>query len=259
MTKSWKTRTNPYMAKIFPLTGQSQLSTCSHLANIAVIRKKPVLAGQFFRPLPVLRTSSPHFPRAFAAFGGHIAGAPFSLRLSKPSHVSREGPNVTEKAMTVAAVGGASSLSQLYNAQQAQALSAVTVDSPAASTPDGSTTTSNTDSSNSLTGLTTSNLDSQTLQALLDLTQTDPSNPSSDPSQAGQTTGQTGQAQGAHHHHHHHGGGGCRPKIRPTIRRSLPRQQRAAPRLTPRRMRRMHRWSWRCRMLETEAPRKRGF
>ena len=88
--------------------------------------------------------------------------------------------------MTVAAVGGASSLSQLYNAQQAQALSAVTVDSPAASTPDGSTTTSNTDSSNSLTGLTTSNLDSQTLQALLDLTQTDPSNPSSDPSQAGQ-------------------------------------------------------------------------
>jgi len=56
------------------------------------------------------------------------------------------------------------------------------------------------DNDNALTGSATSNLSSQTLQALLDLTQQDPG---TDPSQASQT----GPAQGAHHHHHHHGGG----------------------------------------------------
>jgi hypothetical protein len=57
--------------------------------------------------------------------------------------------------------------------------------------------------SNGLTGTTGSNLDSQTLQALMDLTQ-------QDPSQQASSSTQSGQAQAAHHHHHghHHGGGG---------------------------------------------------
>ena len=99
--------------------------------------------------------------------------------------------------MSISSVGGASALSQLYSAQQAQA--AVSVDTPTDSLLSASAGQGG--DSNALTGTTTSNLDSQTLQALLDLTQQDPSS-STDPSQASQT----GQMQGAHHHHHHHGG-----------------------------------------------------
>ena len=54
-----------------------------------------------------------------------------------------------------------------------------------------------------MTGTGAATLDSQTLQALMDLTQQDPS---ADPSGT-DSTGQTGQTQGTHHHHHHHGGG----------------------------------------------------
>ena len=109
--------------------------------------------------------------------------------------------------MSISSVGGASALSQLYSAQQAQALSAVSVDTPMDSTSDASAIPAS--SSNSLTGTTMSNLDSQTLQALLDLTQQDPASDPSQASQTGQATGQApGQTQGAHHHHgHHHGGG----------------------------------------------------
>lgn len=103
--------------------------------------------------------------------------------------------------MSISSVGPAS---QLYSAQQVQALSAAFADAPADSTPAASAIPAS--GSNSLTGTTTSNLDSQTLQALLDLTQQDPAN-GTDPSQAGQTD-QTGHAQSAHRHHgHHHGGG----------------------------------------------------
>ena len=99
--------------------------------------------------------------------------------------------------MTISPAGGTaqSYLSQLYSTQQAQAVSAVSPDVPAGT----STSTTDASASNSLTGTGTSNLDSQTLQALLDLTQ-------QDPTQSGQAS-QSGQAQGAHHHHHHHGGG----------------------------------------------------
>jgi len=101
--------------------------------------------------------------------------------------------------MSISSVGGASALSQLYSAQQAQALSAVSVDAPIDSTSDASAILMGND--NALTGSTSSNLASQTLQALLELTQQDPG---TDPSQASQN----GQAQGAHHRHgHHHGAG----------------------------------------------------
>ncbi|HEX4635558.1 MAG TPA: hypothetical protein VH189_05215, partial [Rhizomicrobium sp.] len=50
-----------------------------------------------------------------------------------------------------------------------------------------------------------SNLDSRTLQALLELTQQDPNDPTQT-GQAGQTGQTAGQPQGAHHHHHHGGG-----------------------------------------------------
>jgi hypothetical protein len=107
--------------------------------------------------------------------------------------------------MTISSVGGTaqSYLSQLFSAQQVQAASAVSVDAPA----DASTGTSAAPASNSLTGTGSSTLDSQTLQALLDLTQ------QADPSQQ---TGQTGQAQGTHHRHHHHGGGGMSSNVSST-------------------------------------------
>lgn len=95
-------------------------------------------------------------------------------------------------------------LSQLYSTQQAQALSAVSADAPM-DPPSGDSTPPAAAGSNALTGTATSNLDSQTLQALLDLTQQD----SGDTPQTNKTgqpgqTGQTGQVQ---HRHHHHGGG----------------------------------------------------
>ena len=105
--------------------------------------------------------------------------------------------------MTTSSVGGTaqSYLSQLYSAQQAQAASAVSVDIPAADSAFAPAPTTDASGSNSLTGASSSNLDSQTLQALLDLTQQDPTAPS-------QQSGQAGQTSGAHHHgHHHHGGG----------------------------------------------------
>lgn len=94
--------------------------------------------------------------------------------------------------MSISSVGGASALSQLYSTQQAQA--AVSIDASADSM--SSVFAGQTGDSNALTGTSTSNLSSQTLQALLDLTQQDPAQAS-----------QAGQAQKTHHHHgHHHGG-----------------------------------------------------
>lgn len=89
-------------------------------------------------------------------------------------------------------------LSQLYSTQQAQALSAVSADIPM-DPPSGEPPAAG---SNALTGTATPNLDSQTLQALLDLTQQD----SGDTPQTNKTgqPGQTGQVQ--HRHHHHRGG-----------------------------------------------------
>jgi hypothetical protein len=109
-----------------------------------------------------------------------------------------------ERYMTISPVGGAaqSYLSQLYSTQQTQAASAVSVDAAAANSVFSSASTLDASAGNSLSGTSSSTLDSQTLQALLDLTQQDPTG--TDPSQQG---GQTGQATGAHHHHHHHGSG----------------------------------------------------
>jgi len=105
--------------------------------------------------------------------------------------------------MTISPVGSTqqSYVSQLASTQAAQAASAVSVDSPLNGADDTSTTTSN-----SLTGTTGSNLDSNTLQALLDLTQ-------QDPSQQTGSASQSGQAGKAHHHHHH--GGGMQPPSAP--------------------------------------------
>lgn len=97
--------------------------------------------------------------------------------------------------MSITAIGGPGYASQLYAPQQAQAASAagaidpMTDDDPAS--PD--------DAATSLTGSTTASLNSQTLQALLDLTQQDPT---------AQSAG-TGQVQ--HHRHHHHQGTGQAP------------------------------------------------
>ena len=112
-------------------------------------------------------------------------------------------------------------LSQLYSTQQAQALSAVSADAPM-DPPSGDSTPPAAAGSNALTGTATSNLDSQTLQALLDLTQQD----SGDTPQTNKTgqPGQTGQVQ---HRHHHHGGGGMRApsQTRPPIRHRPPRRR----------------------------------
>jgi hypothetical protein len=118
--------------------------------------------------------------------------------------------------MSIASVGGASSLSQLLAAQQAQAqsLSAMSADLSVAggtdtSVPDAST-------SNALTGTSQSSLDSQTLQTLMNLTQQDP--PSSDPTLASQSSqsSQSNQVEQGHQHHHHHVGGGVQQTNNPS-------------------------------------------
>jgi hypothetical protein len=108
--------------------------------------------------------------------------------------------NQKGETMNISSVGP----SQLYSAQQVQTLSAVSADDPADSISNASASLAS--NGNSLTGTTTSNLDSQTLQALLELTQQDPG---SSPSQADQTgQAQNSQVEGAPRHHgHHHGGG----------------------------------------------------
>ena len=95
--------------------------------------------------------------------------------------------------MTTSPVGGAaqSSLSQLYSAGQAQAASAVSVDVSADTSVFASIAGAS--ASNSLTGTASSTLDSQTMQALLELTQQDPAATAPSGSQTGQT-GQPGQA-----------------------------------------------------------------
>lgn len=108
--------------------------------------------------------------------------------------------------MSIGAIGGVSTLNQLYTVQQEQAVQAASLDvQTVIGSPDAAS--GSTDSSaNALTGVGASTLDSQTLQALMDLTQEDPT-ADSDPSQAGATGQATDQPGGAHHHHHHHGGG----------------------------------------------------
>ena len=104
--------------------------------------------------------------------------------------------------MSIGSIGGASALNQTYLSQQAQSVLAQSFD-PQTAASSSAAASGNTDaSSNTLTGIASSALDNQTLQALMDMTQQDPAGDGSNPSS---TT--TGHAQGAHHHHRHHGGG----------------------------------------------------
>jgi hypothetical protein len=95
-------------------------------------------------------------------------------------------------------------LSQTWATQQASAAAAVEADSDDDAFGVSASGASGTPSTG-LTGSATGTLDSQTMQALLDLVQTDPSD-------QGTSQGQT-QATGAHHHHHH---GGMKPPADPT-------------------------------------------
>jgi hypothetical protein len=114
--------------------------------------------------------------------------------------------------MSIGSIGGTSTLNQAYLSQQAQAVLAQSFDPQTAASTSAVASGSTDASSNALTGTGAATLDSQTLQALMDLTQQDPSADPSTTGAAGQSsqtgqTDQTGQAQGTHHHHHHHGGG----------------------------------------------------
>jgi hypothetical protein len=161
---------------------------------------KSLFARQFLQQTMILGFSSPRFLRRPAHLPATLPG--HNLRCAfDVFRVFCAGATQKERLMSISSVGGAPALSQLYSAQQAQALSAVSVDALTDSTSDASGTQAN--NGNALTGTTTSNLDSQTLQALLDLTQQDPG---TDPSQASQTGQAPAQAQGAHHRHHHGGG-----------------------------------------------------
>lgn len=104
--------------------------------------------------------------------------------------------------MTIGSVGGSASLNPFYQAQAAQAVSldAQAFDMQTEAGPEDATASAA--SSNLLTGTGMPTLDTQTLQALLDLSQQDGAS-GSDASQAG-AGGRTGSA---HHHHHHHGAG----------------------------------------------------
>ncbi len=117
--------------------------------------------------------------------------------------------------MSIGSIGGTSSLNQAYLSQQAQSVLAASFDPQRTAASTSAAATGSMDaSSNTLTGVNTPTLDSQTLQALMDLTQQDPA-AASDPSSTdgsgqasqGSQSSQSGQAQGAHHRHHHHGAG----------------------------------------------------
>ena len=104
--------------------------------------------------------------------------------------------------MNTASVSNQAALSQMLAAQQASASAAISSDTSDDDAFEGAVSGASPGAAcTGLTGSTTGTLDSQTLQALLGLTQTDPPNGG---------TSQT-QAQGTqappHHHHRHHGGG----------------------------------------------------
>jgi hypothetical protein len=168
---------------------------------------KPVLDGQI---LPAFFAGLAGFKFSLTAFSGlpsacrlsHCSGTIFAVSKIAPPVL---GGATKEIVMSMGSIGGSCSLSQLYAAQQAQAASAVSVVAPATGASD-STSGTDASGSNSLTGNTTASLDSQTLQALMNLTQQDPATGGS-PADAS-SNGQTGQTQGLHHHHRHHHGGG---------------------------------------------------
>src|SRR5271168_4586855 len=91
--------------------------------------------------------------------------------------------------MSTSSITTQNSLSALYAASQTSAASSASVSLQTQDVSDDSTIAAAADGN--LTGSTTASLNSQTMQALLSLTQ------GSDPSQG---------TQGAHHHHHHGGG-----------------------------------------------------
>jgi hypothetical protein len=111
--------------------------------------------------------------------------------------------------MSIGSIGGTSALNQAYLSQQAQAVLAQSFDPQTAASSSAAASGGTDASSNALTGTGAATLDSQTLQALMDMTQQDPAADPSGAGSIGQTgqTDQTGQVGGAHHHHHHHGGG----------------------------------------------------
>lgn len=109
--------------------------------------------------------------------------------------------------MNTTSISSQNTLAQVWAAQQAGAAAAISLDSADDDAFETGAASSSTNvSGTGLTGSTTGTLDSQTLQALLGLAQTDPSDDTSqDSASQGQTQSQT-QATTTHHHHHHHGG-----------------------------------------------------
>ena len=151
-------------------------------------RGNPSLPGIFCQPGRLLSLSLPRFARACAPDAAHIARAQFSLALASASRASRGADK--ERSMSIGSIGGTSSLNQAYLSQQAQSVLAASFDPQTTAAGTSAAATGSTDaSSNTLTGVNTPTLDSQTLQALMDLTQQDPA-AASDPS----STDGSGQA-----------------------------------------------------------------
>ena len=104
--------------------------------------------------------------------------------------------------MNISSISNQNTLSQMLAAQQASSVAGISSDDTGEdafeTAPSGSASGA---SGNALTGSATGTLESQTLQALLNLTQTDPSDDSN-----AQTQGAKGIIR-----HHHHGGGMSSP------------------------------------------------
>jgi hypothetical protein len=135
--------------------------------------------------------------RAFKfLLGAFFARCPAAARNMKAAHILlRPVPRPNGKdLMTISSIAAQTSLSALYAASQTSAAS----QAGAMAIPGDDDADELAAAGSGMTGSTTASLDSQTLQALLGLTQ------ESDPAQGAQ--GQPG-ASGVHHHHHHHGGG----------------------------------------------------
>ncbi len=191
-----------------------------------VIPRKPVLAGQFLPTRPALSFPLPRFSGRGPPAAAHIAEAQFSLVPGlHPASSRRGGKGETHEywfdwrdVFPQSALRGPGSAGGVGGVHRSAGKEHI-----------GHTSTTDASGANSLTGSTTASLDSQTLQALLGLTQQDPAN-SSDPAQSG-ATGQTGQTQGMHHHHHdHHGGGGMQAQSTDPSASSSSSSATAAPR-----------------------------
>jgi hypothetical protein len=155
-----------------------------------------LLPGRLCRPGKEARRLNPllilFFPWAYGGQAQHEEGTQAARICARQRRPSMNVSSVSQQAYAMPQV----------TAQQLNAAVAVSDDSFDDSAAETSAASPTSSASTSMSGSTTATLSSQTLQALFNLTQNDPSS-----QQAAQGT-QASQGAQPRHHHHHGGGGG---------------------------------------------------